>query len=366
MIYYSEAWKDRSVFLTGHTGFKGGWLTLLLLHLGAKVSGFSLDPEAEPNFFTEVGIDKVVSNDIRGDIRDYQQLLVAMQNAKPTIVYHLAAQALVRRSYQEPLATLTTNVIGTANILEAAKHVSTVKAVVVITTDKVYKNIDLITSYKEDDILGGYDVYSASKSAAELVVDSFRQSFFELEAKKVNVATVRAGNVIGGGDWALDRLIPDCVNNLILGKAIQLRYPNATRPWQHVLEPLSGYLLLGEKLLSQEGNQYCSAWNFGPSEDDQTSVMLVAKKLVQLWGKEISIHSSPQSQSLHEEVMLKLDSSKAAELLLWRPVWDLSMALKQTINWYLAWHDKKDVYHKTNDQIQEYLLGMSQKVETYN
>ncbi|MDH5655975.1 MAG: CDP-glucose 4,6-dehydratase, partial [Spirochaetia bacterium] len=266
MKLFANIYKNKSVFVTGHTGFKGSWLTLWLENLSAKVSGFSLDPEADPNHWNLISSRAV---DVRGDINHFENLKAAITEAKPEIVFHLAAQPLVRRSYREPLNTWQTNVAGTANLLEACRSVKSVKAVVVITTDKCYENKEWEWGYRENDRLGGHDPYSASKAACELVVDSYRKSFFN--EKGVLIASARAGNVIGGGDWSEDRLLPDLVRAISEKKILEIRSPGATRPWQHVLDPLAGYLLLGQKLL-EGGGEFAEAWNFGPTHEGNRTV----------------------------------------------------------------------------------------------
>jgi CDP-glucose 4,6-dehydratase len=345
-------WKDRVVFLTGHTGFKGGWMAMWLTHMGAKVHGYALTPPTTPNFFTVNQLEKSLYKSSIGDIRDLATLSVAMEDAQPSVVIHMAAQPLVRESYNTPVNTFATNVMGTVHLLEAARHTASVEAVVIITTDKCYENMEWLWPYRENDRLGGYDPYSNSKACTELVTAAYRSSFFEKTGKRL--ATARAGNVIGGGDWANDRLIPDFFRAMEVGKALRVRSPNAVRPWQHVLEPVCGYLQLAESLFEQ-GTAYNGAWNFGPEELDAKPVSYVADYLCQKisyaqWEREQ--HPQP-----HEAGLLKLDSSKAKNELNWRPRWSLETALNATVDWHLAWKSGLDMPSFTINQIEEYILS---------
>jgi len=348
----SNFWNGRSVFLTGHTGFKGGWLALWLSIMGAKVFGYSLNMKTSPNFFKETNLkERLVSSTI-GDIQDLSTLTSAILLAKPSVIFHLAAQPLVRQSYQEPLETFKTNVIGTVNLLEAAKKIDTIKAIVNITTDKCYENKEQSKPYHESDKLGGYDPYSSSKACAELVSAAYRNSFFK--ESELKIATVRAGNVIGGGDWAPNRLIPDLLRSIDSGKKLFIRSPNSVRPWQHVLEPLSGYLLLAEKLLT-EGNNYGEAWNFGPQENSSKSVSWVidylAQKIPNLqWDIDKNIYP-------HEANLLLLDSSKARIGLNWKPKWSLETALDKIVEWHIAWKEKKSMFDISISQIKSYIYS---------
>lgn len=345
-------WKDKKVFLTGHTGFKGGWIAHWLYDLGASVYGYSLEPPTQPNFFTETQLHKRLAHSTIGDIRDFTALTSALKKAKADIIIHMAAQPLVRESYYTPVETFATNVMGTVNILEAARQVGTVQAIVNITTDKCYENNEWLWPYRENDRLGGHDPYSASKACAEIAVAAFRNSF--LADAKIHLASARAGNVIGGGDWATDRLIPDFLRALDAGKTPIIRSPNAIRPWQHVLEPLSGYLLLAEKLYTY-GSVFAEAWNFGPNDDDAKPVSWIMDQLCTRipgakWKTEIAQH-------LHEASFLKLDSSKAKAKLGWAPRWHLEDALNKTMEWHQVWRGMKNVSHACSNQIDEYLFS---------
>jgi CDP-glucose 4,6-dehydratase len=327
-------WKSKRVFLTGHTGFKGSWLALWLQHLGAEVTGYALDPPTDPSLFVKADVGACMHSVI-GDLRDPARLTAAMQDAEPEIVFHLAAQPLVRHSYIDPVGTYETNVLGTLHLLEAVRKTPTVRAIVVITTDKCYENKEWIWPYRETDPLGGYDPYSSSKACAEIVTSSWRDSFFnpsQYDQHGVAVASARAGNVIGGGDWASDRLIADIVRAFSHGKTLHVRNPSATRPWQHVLEPLRGYLILGERLYS-EGIRYASAWNFGPQYTDARPVEWIVRYLSSRWGSTAEWKLDIQAH-VHEAQMLKLDWSKAHAELGWQPALPLPEALDYTLDWY--------------------------------
>jgi len=325
-------WRDRKVLITGHTGFKGGWLALWLGSLGAKVHGFSLAPAAEPNFFTVAQVGEGLASHTIGDIRDLGQLTHALQTAAPEIVLHLAAQSLVRTSYDDPVQTYATNVLGTVHVLEAARQCSTVRAIVNVTTDKCYENREWVWPYRESDPLGGHDPYSSSKACAELVTSAYRRSF--LCESGVAIASARAGNVIGGGDWAVDRLLPDFFRAAQAGRPMQVRHSQAIRPWQHVLEPLCGYLLLAEQLL-EKGQALAEPWNFGPIEADARSVQWLLSRLVTLMpGTSWRQLGTEQG---HEAGTLKLDSAKARSRLNWSPRWSLTEALDKTVEWHQAW-----------------------------
>ncbi len=342
-------WGDKSVFITGHTGFKGGWLSLWLQKAAARVHGYSLAPPTEPNFFTEAQVVERMLSSTIADIRDGAVLKSAMQQAQPEIVFHLAAQPLVRHSYVEPVATYAANVMGTVNLLEAVRATPSVRAVVVITTDKCYENREWVWGYREDEPLGGYDPYSSSKACAELVTAAYRRSF--LEEAGVALATVRAGNVIGGGDWAEDRLIPDFLRALEQGETLEIRSPGAIRPWQHALEPLAGYLLLAEKLFAV-GNDFAGAWNFGPADTDARSVQWIVERLVSLVpGAKWQCNEDEQP---HEANYLKLDSSKAKAQVGWQPRWQLETALDRTLAWHHAWRNGTEMHAFTLAQIAEY------------
>jgi CDP-glucose 4,6-dehydratase len=343
-------WKNKKVFITGHTGFKGGWLVRLLVELNAKVYGYALNPPTEPNFYTETKLEEIMMHSTNGDIRDLKQLSNAIKLAKPDIIIHMAAQSLVRNSYNNPVETFTTNVMGTVNLFEALRESNTVKAIVNITTDKCYENKEWTWPYRENDPLGGHDPYSASKACAEIVTAAYRKSF--LSNANIHVATARAGNVIGGGDWALDRLIPDYLRALNSGEVLKIRSPNAIRPWQHVLEPLSGYVLLAEKIY-EHGEKFTEAWNFGPDDNDAKPVEWVIKKLSsQIPGVRWETETVKQ---LHEANVLKLDCSKAKKNLGWMPLWNLETALEKTADWHKAWDRNEDMATYSNKQIVEFI-----------
>jgi CDP-glucose 4,6-dehydratase len=328
---FGDCYRNRRVLVTGHTGFKGSWLALWLKEIGAQVDGISLDPVAGENHWELLELEAA---DHRQDIRDAGKLAALVRAARPEMVFHLAAQPLVRRSYREPLETWSTNVLGTANLLEACRQASGVKAVVAITTDKVYANQERPTGYREDDPLGGHDPYSASKAACEILIESYRKAFFNGDRGPL-LASARAGNVIGGGDWSDDRLIPDVFRAVSRRQSLVVRSPNATRPWQHVLDCLAGYLLLGQKLL--EARRECAvAWNFGPGQEDNRTVADVLGLLKSHWP-ELVWEQAKDSQA-HEATLLYLDSTKAKNILNWRPVWNIEQALKATTDWYRQFH----------------------------
>jgi CDP-glucose 4,6-dehydratase len=325
-------WRGRKVLITGHTGFKGGWLALWLGSLGAKVHGYSLAPPTEPNFFTAARVGEGLAGHTIGDIRDLGQLTQALQTAAPEIVLHLAAQPLVRASYDDPVQTYATNVLGTVHVLEAVRQCPSVRAVVNVTTDKCYENREWVWPYRESDPLGGHDPYSSSKACAELVTAAYRRSF--LCESGVAIATARAGNVIGGGDWAVDRLLPDFFRASQTRRPMQVRHPQAIRPWQHVLDPLCGYLLLAEQLL-ETGQAAAEAWNFGPNEADARSVQWLLSQLVTLMPG--TSWQQLGTEQVHEAGTLKLDSAKSRSRLKWRPRWNLTEAVAKTVEWHLAW-----------------------------
>lgn len=351
----NQTFAGRSVFLTGHTGFKGGWLTLWLNQLGARVYGYALDPPTDPSLFEAVGVQELVESDVRADLADATALRQALAEAAPEVIFHLAAQPLVRASYSDPVGTFTTNVLGTAQLLDAVRDCPSVRAVVVVTTDKVYENKEWVHPYREGDRLGGHDPYSASKAAAEIVVHSWRASFFgDSGVHPARVATVRAGNVIGGGDWAGDRLVPDCLRAFGRGERVSLRYPDSVRPWQHVLEPISGYLMLAAALLGKKGADFTRAWNFSPGDAGHATVGEVAHQLAELWGDGAAISRKPSSEHPHEAGLLALDSSMARRLLGWQPRWTLGEALSRTVQWQRAWHQGGDLRKLSLDQITAY------------
>jgi CDP-glucose 4,6-dehydratase len=342
-------WRGKRVFLTGHTGFKGGWLALWLSEMGAEVYGCALMAPTEPNFFTVCKIQSRMKSSALADIRDEKKLLEAVRAAQPQIVFHMAAQPLVRYSYQSPLETYAVNVMGTAHLLEAVRKTPGVRAVVNVTTDKCYENHEEDRPYRETEALGGYDPYSSSKGCSELVTAAYRRSF--LEPAGVFLASARAGNVIGGGDWAADRLVPDFLRALDAGQPLIVRSPGAIRPWQHVLEPLSGYLTLAERLYT-EGHDFAQAWNFGPEESDAKPVQWIVDQLCaqtpgSSWLGDTVSHP-------HEAHYLKLDSTKARTKLGWRSRWDLETALKQTLAWHNKWKDSANMANWSLEQIYEY------------
>jgi CDP-glucose 4,6-dehydratase len=347
-----EFWRGKKVFITGHTGFKGGWLSLWLSSAGAEVHGYSTAPPTNPNLFTLARVGDWLASHVIGDVRDGEATRRAMVAASPEFVFHLAAQPLVRESYREPVETFAVNVIGTVNVLEAVRSIASVRAVVNVTTDKCYENKEWLWGYREFDPLGGRDPYASSKSCSELVTAAYRDSF--LAKAGVAVATARAGNVIGGGDWAPDRLLPDFFRALADGRMLEVRFPDATRPWQHVLEPLSGYLLLAEQL-ALKGQQRASSWNFGPDEDDTRSVRWVLDQLAARIPGAGWRHVG--GEHVHEAGLLKLDSSKARGELGWRPRWPLARALESAVEWYSAWRENQDMHEVCLTQIRAYQGG---------
>ena len=343
-----DFWKGRRVFVTGHTGFKGSWLTLWLMSLGAEVTGYALPPPTEPNLYDRARVVHDVESHI-GDVRDLEFLRKCMHAARPEIVIHMAAQPLVRDSYRLPVETYATNVMGTVHLLEAVRTAVSVRAVVIVTSDKCYENREWVWGYRESEAMGGFDAYSSSKGCAELVTSAYRRSFFESGAA---IASARAGNVIGGGDWANDRLIPDIFRAFTAGQPVHIRSPHAVRPWQHVLEPLYGYLLLAERLF-QEGQKYADGWNFGPSDEDARPVQWIVERLTSLWSNGASwiLDAEPQ---LHEAAHLKLDCSKARISLGWRPKWNLEVALQRIVEWHRAEQSGSDLRALTLKQIKDY------------
>ncbi len=348
-------WQDKQVLITGHTGFKGGWLSLWLRYLGSQVIGYALDPPTEPSFFEATGIAQDMTS-IIGDIREYDHVKDAVAKHRPKIVFHMAAQPLVLYSYENPIETYETNVLGTLHLLEAIRHVGGVKVVVIVTSDKCYENREWVWGYREGDPMGGYDPYSSSKGCAELLTAAFRASYFHPRrhgTRRTALASARAGNVIGGGDWAENRLIPDIIRCFIEGKPAEIRNPHAIRPWQHVLEPLGGYLLLAEKMW-HDGTDFAEGWNFGPKDDDSKTVQWIAENMTRLWGEQVAWNAVPVEQ-LHEARYLKLDCSKAKARLDWQPVWNLSRALEATVEWYKAYQAEGDMHQVTVTQIQQYI-----------
>ena len=347
-------WKDKSVFITGHTGFKGSWLCCWLELLGARVTGYSLEPPTNPSMFEVVEVEKQLES-VRGDIRDRESLLASMKKAKPEIVIHLAAQSLVRASYREPVETYSTNVMGTVHVLDCVRQIPAVKVVLIVTSDKCYDNREWWWGYRENDAMGGFDPYSSSKGCAELVTSAFRNSFFPpaaYAAHGVAVASARAGNVIGGGDWAADRLIPDFVRAASEKKTLLVRNPEARRPWQHVLEPLSAYLLLCEKLASG-GAEYATGWNFGPNDDDAKSVEWIANEFASHWGSDAQWEWD-KAEHPHEARYLKLDCSMARQRLGWKPRTTVEQAVEMTADWYKRYSAGEDMRQFTIAQIKKF------------
>jgi CDP-glucose 4,6-dehydratase len=339
-------WAGKRVFLTGHTGFKGSWLALWLSELGADVTGYALAPDTTPSLFDDLALASRIQS-IIADVRDAEHVRTAMREARPDVVMHLAAQSLVRKSYEVPVETLATNVMGTAHVLEAVRHTPGVRAALIVTTDKCYENREWSWGYREDDVLGGHDLYSSSKACAELVTAAYRKSFLAQSA--TGVATVRAGNVIGGGDWSLDRIVPDLVRAALRSQPAVVRNPHSTRPWQHVLDVLGGYLLLTERLVT-DPTSYAQAWNFGPPSEDVRSVADLATTLCKAWGGSASWHHEATA-AVHEAHALTLDASKARTKLGWRPRLAFANAVAWTIDWYKTEGDKARV---TLDQLRRY------------
>ena len=351
---FTGIYENKKVLITGHTGFKGSWLALLLHQLGADVYGYALDPPTNPSLFKEAGIEQLMTSFI-GDIRDFDYLLKVIQKVQPEVVIHMAAQPLVRNSYKNPIETYSTNVMGTVNLFETIRQTPGIKAVVNVTTDKCYENREWHWGYRENEPMGGYDPYSNSKGCSELVTASFRNSFFNpnnYTKHGVALASARAGNVIGGGDWAADRLIPDFIRAISKGEKLLIRSPYAIRPWQHVLEPISGYLTLAAKLLT-DGPAFAQAYNFGPDDNDAQNVEWITKTICELWGQNASyaIDTNPQP---HEANYLKLDCSKVKAELNWQPRWNISTALQSIVEWNKAWLDKATVREICYKQMKNY------------
>ncbi len=349
MVMFSGAYQNKVVWLSGHTGFKGAWLATWLLRLGARVHGFSL-PAGNPSLFDQIGLGSRLGNGI-GDVRDIEAVKESILRAQPDFVFHLAAQALVRRSYEEPILTYDTNTMGTAHVLEALRSLNKPCAAVFVTTDKCYENRETDRDYAEEDHLGGYDPYSSSKAAAEIVIGAYRRSFFG--QSPVRIASARAGNVIGGGDWAVDRIVPDCIRALQGGKTIPVRNPAATRPWQHVLEPLSGYLWLGAVLAGSMAPKAEGAFNFGPEKEANRAVIDLVREALKHWPGKYEDKSDPHAP--HEARLLMLSIEKAKSVLKWIPVWNFETAVKQTVDWYRSVNeDKASAKSITLAQIDDY------------
>jgi len=347
-----DFWKGKKVFVTGHTGFKGAWLCLWLEHLGSKVTGYALDPPSDPSLFEMAGIAKTTDSH-RGDVTDRAHLEKVMTAAKPDIVIHMAAQSLVRYSYDNPIETFNTNVMGTANVLDVARRVPSIKAVVCVTSDKCYHNVEWVWGYRETDRLGGHDPYSASKGAAEIVIQAFQSSFYGKEKGIAAVGSARAGNVIGGGDWALDRLVPDIVRSLLKNEPTLIRNPQATRPWQHVLEPLHGYLMLAERLYTH-GHEFAQPYNLGPPESSEKTVGWVIEKLYELWGVTFP-WTKDKNPGPPECTFLKLDASKAHAHLGWRPKLDLPTTLDWIVKWTRRYEAGDDMRKVSIEDIERFM-----------
>lgn len=348
-------WKNKKIFITGHTGFKGSWLSIWLTSLGANVKGFSLEPPSETSLFTETNLQKYMLSE-KGDIRDYESLLASIESFQPEIVLHLAAQSLVRKSYCFPRETYSTNVMGTLNLFEAIRHVGNIKVLLNVTSDKCYENKEWAWGYRENEAMGGYDPYSSSKGCAEILTASYRQSYFnpnQYSNHGLGFASARAGNVIGGGDWAEDRLVPDILHAFQNNQPVLIRNPYAVRPWQHVLEPLSGYLCLAQKLY-EDGERFSEAWNFGPISNNESCVQDIVCRLATLWGEDARwmVDSNPQP---HEAHFLKLDCSKAKAYLNWSPKWDTNVVLSRIVNWHKSWLSGQDMFDYCLSEINDYM-----------
>lgn len=358
---FSKALCGKTVLITGHTGFIGSWLSLWLHSLGVKVVGFSLEPPTNPSMFEVVELSKYVVHNI-GNVKDSNHFTECLIHHKPEVVFHLAAQPLVMASYQNPVETFRTNIMGVVNVLEGIRNTNSVRACVIMTSDKCYRNDEKIDAYKENDPMGGYDPYSGSKGAAELVTLAYRNSFFnpnDIEKHKVSIATIRAGNVIGGGDWARDRIVPDCIRSLMSKQSVALRHPKAIRPWQHVLEPLSGLLCLTAKMMENPAT-YGEAWNFGPSYSSKVTVEELVTQVIKQWGSG-NWTSDKIHNSFHESNYLMLDSSKAMNLLGWQPVYSLNEAVSETVTWYKAYASATTQMNDfTITQIQKYIKKAKQ------
>ncbi len=347
-----EFWTGKKVFLTGHTGFKGSWLSLWLVEMGAQVKGYALEPNTNPSLFNEAKIAEKIYSEI-GDIRDLSNLSRSISEFQPDILIHMAAQPLVRYSYQEPVETYATNVMGTVNVLESSRNCSSLKSIVSVTTDKCYENKEWPWGYREYEPMGGYDPYSSSKGCAELVTSAYRRSFFN-DQSTANLASARAGNVIGGGDWAEDRLIPDILRAFSKSEPVIIRNPLSTRPWQHVLEPLSGYLVLAESLYDNNQESFAEGWNFGPKDEDCQPVGWILDQMVAKWGKDAQwkLDENPQP---HEAGFLKLDCSKAKQRLAWCPTWNLQTTLESIVTWHQRWLEGEDAQLLCLNEIKEFI-----------
>ena len=349
----SDFWSKKKIFISGHTGFKGSWLSLWLDSLGAQITGYGLDPSTDPNLFRALEIEESIS-DHRDDICDLSALQYVIRSAEPEIIVHMAAQSLVRESYKNPVETYATNVMGTVKLLQAARSCESVRVILVVTSDKCYENREIEKGYSESDPMGGHDPYSSSKGCAELVTSAFRRSFFRNDFE-VAVASVRSGNVIGGGDWAIDRIIPDAMRAFSGKQTLQVRNPDSVRPWQHVLEPLSGYMVLCEKMWDQP-SEFSEEWNFGPDDESVCTVEEVTNRVSKFWGDHASWEKYNGNHP-HEATLLKLDISKAKNRLGWVPKWDLDTALEKTVSWYKGYYSGENMYDVSLRQIKEYQIS---------
>ncbi|MDE6481588.1 MAG: CDP-glucose 4,6-dehydratase [Alphaproteobacteria bacterium] len=352
---YGNIYKDKTVLVTGHTGFKGSWLTIWLQMMGARVVGYSLDPSSDNGNFGACHLSGRMFADVRGDVRDIDHLAATVKKFRPEMVFHLAAQALVRPSYESPRETFETNIMGTINVLDIMRRDENLRRAVMITSDKCYENVEQIWGYKETDRMGGQDPYSASKGAAELTIAAYRHSYFDpmkFDQHGKAVASVRAGNVIGGGDWSVNRLIPDCIRYIQADRPIEIRNPVATRPWEHVLEPLSGYLRVGQKLY-EDPVKYATSFNFGPGLAANKTVLEVVRRLVEYYGRGTVIDASDPN-ALHENTLLNLDVTKAYTMLDWEARWNLTEAVQKTVDWYKEAQKSKDMYDFCVKQILEH------------
>jgi len=347
-------WQNKKIFITGHTGFKGSWLCLWLHLLGAEITGYALDPPTDPSLFKLCKIGELLRS-VTADVRDGKLLKEAMHESNPEIVFHMAAQPLVRESYRDPVKTYSTNVMGTVNLFEAVRECKSVKTIINVTTDKCYENKEWIWGYRENDSMGGNDPYSSSKGCAELITNAYLRSYFDTDNYKehgVSLASVRAGNAIGGGDWAEDRLVPDCMRSLMEDKPVVIRFPDAVRPWQHIVDLLYGYLLLTQHLY-QEGSVLASGWNFGSNYEEAQPVRWIVERITEMWGYSDS-WVVEQGNKPNEANFLTLDCSKAKSVLGWYPQWDLNVSLNKTVEWYKALKDQQNMFHFTLEQIRSY------------
>jgi CDP-glucose 4,6-dehydratase len=350
LVIDHEFWHGRKVFLTGHTGFKGSWLSIWLAHLGAKVTGYALPPPTAPALFDVAAVESILEKHIEGDVRDAASLATAMRVAEPDVVIHMAAQSLVQQSYRDPVETYSTNIMGTVNVLEAIRNTPSVVAALNVTSDKCYENLERIGGYRENEAIGGHDPYSSSKGCAELVSAAYRNSF--LREKNCALATARAGNVIGGGDWAMNRIVPDAVRALMADERFLVRSPHACRPWQHVLDCLCGYLELCQQLFVHE-EHFAEPWNFGPDKADAVTVSDFADVFVENWGSKAQ-WCTDSSKLHHEAQNLMLDSSKSLERLQWEPIWKLNRTISETVQWYKSWLNEENMHYRTVSQIEVY------------